>query len=290
MAKAITFVHMSRISLLALLCVTCLWAHAQLPLKMVHVDGGEFRMGDVAGTGLREENPVRTVRIAPFLMQQTEVTFAQYDLFCDEAWYMRPEDYNWGRGDSLPVIGVSWYDAIIFCNWLSTREGLKPCYEIDKLKMDSRNLALMDVDKWTVTCNWDANGYRLPTEAEWEYAARGGGRPTDPGAGGYITDSLAWYARNAEFRIRKVAHKQPNPLGIYDLSGNVAEWCWDWYTPVYDIAQTNNPTGADNGRVRIIRGGSWMDEPYALRISYRTGRTPVERNMRHVGFRVVRRP
>ncbi|MBX3103096.1 MAG: SUMF1/EgtB/PvdO family nonheme iron enzyme [Bacteroidetes bacterium] len=276
-------------------CLFCLltfagMARAQFPVRMVSVQAGEFMMGDVQGTGEREENPVRRVKLDGFYMQTTEVTFAQFDRFYDETWYHRPEDYNWGRGDTLPVMGVSWYDAVLYCNWLSEKEGFQPCYVIDKLRSDSRNLALMDIDKWTVTCNWQANGYRLPTEAEWEYAARGGhlGRPY-PGAGGTHIDSIAWYARNAEYRIRNVAVKQPNSLGIYDLTGNVAEWCWDWHAPTYDPSQTHNPTGPDGGRARVVRGGSWMDEPQHMRITYRSGRSPVERHMRHVGFRVVRR-
>jgi formylglycine-generating enzyme required for sulfatase activity len=265
-----------------------LWA--QYTPKMVAVPGGTFKMGDVLGTGDREEYPVREVKLDGFYMQATEVSFGQYDRFFAETWHFRPEDYAWGRGDTLPVMGVSWYDAVLFCNWLSLKEGLEPCYTIDKLKPDTRNLAIMDVDKWTVTCNWQANGYRLPTEAEWEYAARGGAQSSlYPGAGSYLVDSVAWYSRNAEYRTRKMGTKRPNSLGLYDMTGNVAEWCWDWFASTYNPADTQNPTGPEGGRTRVVRGGSWMDEPNQLRVSYRSGRVPVERNMRHVGFRLVRR-
>lgn len=188
-------------------------------------------------------------------------------------------------GDNLPVENVNWYDAVEYCNKRSLKEGLKPYYNIDKNKKDPDNIAdpeFGDLDKikWTVTINPSANGYRLPTEAEYEYAADGG--QLSKGytyAGSDDVDDVAWYWRNSgdmhlsgfwswsivqqnHDQAKPVGQKKPNELGLYDMSGNVREWCWDWYE---DHLPKNvaNPKGPKSGFRKVWRGGGWMgDAPF----------------------------
>lgn len=188
-------------------------------------------------------------------------------------------------GDNLPVENVNWYDAVEYCNKRSLKEGLKPYYNIDKNKKDPDNIAdpeFGDLDKikWTVTINPSANGYRLPTEAEYEYAAEGGqlGKGYSY-AGSDDVDDVAWYWRNSgdmhlsgfwswsivqqnHDQAKPVGQKKPNELGLYDMSGNVREWCWDWYD---DHLPKNvaNPKGPKSGFRKVWRGGGWMgDAPF----------------------------
>ena len=187
---------------------------------MVLVEAGSFQMGST--DGYAHEQPVHTVLISkPFYIARYEITFEEYDRFCDDTHKVRLEDRGWGRGKQ-PVIHVDWNDAIAYCNWLSETEGLSPCYS-GKGKM--------------VECDFSANGYRLPTEAEWEYAARGG--QDSQGfiyAGSDNPDDVAWYADNSNEQLHPVGEKEPNELGLYDMCGNIFEWCWDWYDQDYYAA------------------------------------------------------
>ena len=171
-----------------------------------------------------------------------------------------------------PVERVSWYDAIVYCNLLSIKEGLTPCYTI-KGSTDPAawgtsptSTSAEDYADWeSVTCNFNANGYRLPTDAEWEYAARGGQAGITDGSweyeysGSNTIDEVAWYFVNCGSstigKTHEVGKKQPNSLGLYDMSGNVWEWCWDWYGDDYPCG-TEDPAGPDTGSYRVIRGGS----------------------------------
>jgi len=184
------------------------------------------------------------------------------------------------KGDNLPVEQVSWYDAVNYCNRLSQKEGLTPAYTIN-----GEN----------VTWNYNASGYRLPTEAEWEYACRAG-TTTPFSTGNNITTSQANYDGNYPYnnnakgtyreKTTAVGSFSPNPWGLYDMHGNVWEWCWDWYGDYPNNAQPDY-RGASSGSYRVIRGGGWDSDAQLLRSASRSYGTPSSRDG-DVGFRLVR--
>lgn len=249
--------------------------------EMVLVEGGTFEMG--AANGLPFEQPVHTVVITkPYYLSRYEVTFYQYDRFCDDVGKNRAQDEGQGRG-ARAVGNVSWYDAVEFCNWLSQKEGLEPCYSGTGLSTE---------------CDFATNGYRLPTEAEWEFAARGGNRGEGyEYAGSNIPDEIGWYLDNSNGFSNPVGAKSPNELGLFDMSGNVQEWCWDWYdAEYYGVSPLEDPRGPSVGRSlmgqqRIKRGGSFFNQATLLRVAARNFDPPNRRTVYDVyfyGFRVAR--
>jgi len=287
---------------------------ASLP-GMVYVDGGSFQMGSDFGES--DETPVHRVTVSSFYIGKYEVTVGEFRAFINATGYQTTaeleggawayENNNWVKksgvrwsnpgftqNDNHPVTCVSWYDVISYCNWRSQQEGLTPCYTINKNSKDSNNQNSSDNYKWTVTCNWSANGYRLPTEAEWEYAARGGNQSKGYKYSGSNTlGDVAWYRDNSEqgysdSQTHPVGQKQANELGIYDMSGNVLEWCWDWYdSSYYGKSPDTNPQGAGAGDYRLLRGGGWHDCGDDCRVAYRSCNSPGRRYY-DVGFRLLR--
>ena len=230
----------------------------------VTVRGGTYTMG--SNNGSSDEKPVHSVTLSTFDMMNTEVPQWLY-----EAVMGRNPSYY--KGTNKPVERVSWYDAIDFCNKLSEMQGLTPCYT-------------KNGDEWE--CNFKANGYRLPTEAEWEYAACGGinKSPFKYSGSGNIND-VAWYTDNrGGAATHDVGTKKPNVLGLYDMSGNVWEWCWDRYGS-YTRDPATNPSGASSGDYRVNRGGSYDSYASNCTVSYRNYYYPgYDRSS--LGFRVVR--
>lgn len=243
-------------------------------IEMVYLPGGEFTMGNNKGNA--DEGPAHQVKITGFLMDKYEVTqemFAKVQL---------PNPSHWNDNPKKPVERVRWRDAKQYCNERSLLEGLKPCYN-EKTK------------DWD--CDFEANGYRLPTEGEWEFACRAGtDGPYDFGQSDKLRQ-YAWFGENADEKTHPVGQKKPNRWGLYDLYGNVAEWCEDVYSPAYyqESASTDPRGPASPGKdvKRVLRGGSWKGSADMCRVSARqgerTGDTDACFYTDFCGFRCVRR-
>jgi formylglycine-generating enzyme required for sulfatase activity len=238
-------------------------------MKLVLIPAGDFLMGvpDSEKDAFEGEKPQHRVRITrPFYLAATEVTQGQYRAVTGA------NPSHWKGSDDLPVEQVSWNDAIVFCNTLSEREGLKPYYIRGGGVQSS------------------SEGYRLPTEAEWEYACRAG--TTMRFGFGDADASLkeyAWCIENSERKTHSVGQKRPNAWGLYDMHGNVWEWCWDGYDGKYYARSPDaDPLGPTEGAVgRVFRGGCWNDFPRICRVAHRNAGSPDERHS-SLGFRVAR--
>ncbi|MDR2766703.1 MAG: formylglycine-generating enzyme family protein [Treponema sp.] len=237
--------------------------------KMISVRGGTFFMGSNEGSYAFNEK-VHKVSLGSFLISETEVTQGLYE----SVMSANPSHY---KGAELPVENVSWFDAVRFCNALSLRMGLPAAYTIEGEK---------------ITWNREAKGFRLPTESEWEYAARGGPQGAgsealeqSPYAGGTDAEAYCWYRSNSGGRTQQVKTKLPNQLGLYDMSGNVWEWCWDWHNAYPDEA-ASDPDGGEGGRTKIMRGGAWFVTRNLLRVTFRVS-NPAAYRADSLGFRVA---
>jgi len=257
--------------------------------EMVLVERGVFMMGDTWGGGRSDERPVHEVTFTyDFYMGRYQVTFEEYDRFCAETGRPEPSDEGWGRGNR-PVMNISWWDAIAYCNWLSEKEGLPIAY---RLRGESDEGQLLDEEGKVTTDIREVAGYRLPTEAEWEYAARGGSsRIIYRYSGSNNVDEVAWYWDNSfnerlgERTPMPVKQKNPNTLGIHDMSGNVWEWTTDrWY--LYSDEPALDPY-IHTGLSRMMRGGSFSYPASASGIAYRFSAAP-ELISRDLGFRIAR--
>lgn len=275
---------------------------------LIAAGGGIFRHGGVN----EDERPVHTDTLSPFSIGRTEVTVAQFRAFALETGYLTLAErlgsargvkdgvdalypgLSWkspgfAQGDEEPVTCLSWYDACAYCNWLSGKEGLSVAYtargEGDFVKW---RLAADDETKDSFAIDPASKGYRLPTEAEWEFCARGGrASGLFAYAGGDVLDAVAWTPDNSGGKTHPVAAKQPNELGLYDMGGNVWEWCWDWWG-YYSEEGGRDPLGAEGGRFRVMRGGGWFGVGnYCYSPFYRGSSDPAERSSA-VGFRVAR--
>ena len=234
----------------------------------------------------------RSLTIPDLIVSDHEVTRGEYKAVMGSdpsTASANDKDGNELEGDAVlnnPVNYVNWYDALVYCNKLSMLENLTPCYSID---------GSTDPDDWgevptssnstwnAATCNYEAEGYRLPTEAEWEWLARGG--ENYEYAGSDNVDDVAWYTSNTnDTGTREVKTKAPNGYGLYDMSGNVYEWCWDWYGSISDSSAAD---GATSGSGRVYRGGSWFYFDYFCPVAYRSDFSPYGRYDCY-GFRVVR--
>jgi TPR repeat protein len=249
------------------------------PDWMVKVDGGTFNMGatEEQGDDARDvEKPVHQVTLSDFYIGKYEVTQALWK----KTMGTNPSYFK--GNDDLPVEGVSWYDCIRFCNALSKSMGYTECYDIEYSKDNNGH------ENSTVTLlNGGRGGFRLPTEAEWEYAARGGNKSKGyKYSGSNNVGDVAWYSDNSDDdKTHPVGEKSSNELGLYDMSGNVWEWCWDWYGD-YSSDSQDNPVGPDNGSVRVLRGGNWFYPSRGCRLSFRLNYSPLN-DISFMGFRPV---
>lgn len=240
-------------------------------VDLVPIPGGTFRMGSPESEEGRSdhEGPVHEVRLLPFECMRFPVTRR---LYCQIAG----TDPGWSErdADERPVNNVSWLDAVSFCNLLSEREGLTLCYRIDG---DD------------VTWQRAANGYRLLTEAEWEYACRAGSTTRwSFGDDEKRLGKFSWFGGNSSGEPQPAGRKKPNAWGLHDMHGNMYEWCWDWFGP-YSKAATSDPVGPPEGQDRVVRGGAFNYTPKFLRSAFRNS-FPPENRFRFIGFRCARSP
>ena len=219
------------------------------PRDMVLVEGGTFRMGSASGSD-DDEKPVHGITLSPFYIDAREVTVAQYRVFCTATGRAFPSAPFWDWQDDHPIVNMSWDDASAYAQWA---------------------------------------GKRLPTEAEWEYAARGGNKSRGfTYSGSNSPGDVAWHAGNSGGQTHPMGQKQPNELGLYDMSGNVWEWCADWYDgSSYSSSPANNPKGPTTGQYRVLRGGSWFNSRDLLRVADRNNDSPSDRSS-DFGFRCAR--
>jgi len=236
-------------------------------IEMVAIPSGWFEMG--SKNGASDELPVHRVKISPFWMDRYEVVQEQFRKFqiSDPSHFKNPKN---------PLEQINWTDAALYCNERSLAEGLEPCY-----------------DEQTWQCNFSANGYRLPTEAEWEYACRAG-RSTKYSFGNDVwkLKAYAWFSKSSSGKTHPVGQKKPNPWGLYDMHGNVAEWCNEFYSEgFYKQSPEKDPKGPANGKERVIRGGAWNSSADSCRSSYRASDPSINDTCLAsdaIGFRCVR--
>jgi sulfatase modifying factor 1 len=237
-------------------------------VEMVLIPGGQFLMGDDRGED--DEKPAHPVQVGSFYMDVCEVTQRGYQGLMGRNPSKFADPYK-------PVDQVSWLDAIQYCNMQSLREGFDPCYDLKTLK-----------------CDFAADGYRLPTEAEWEYACRAGTTtPWSFGSDPRRLDGHAWSRENSDKTTHPVKQKDPNPWGLYDMHGNVYEWCNDFYREGYGPdSEGNDPHGPASGDKRVVRGGCWDTREESCRSSARGSESPgfvdVCFKREAYGFRCVR--
>lgn len=243
--------------------------HTKTGVDMALLPGGEFTMGDQRGED--DEQPAHRVTVSPFYIDVCEVTQASFQAMLGR----NPSKFV---GPDKPVDRISWLAAVQYCNMRSTREGFKPCY-----------------DPKTMACDFSADGYRLPTEAEWEYACRAGTTTRWPfGNEAGELAKHAWFKANSAKATHPVKQKQANAWGLYDMTGNVAEWCNDYYAEKYAAdSPQKDPRGPAEGKERVLRGGSWAAGDDACRAAARLSQPPgladVCFGYEAYGFRCVRK-
>lgn len=268
--------------------------------NLILINGGTFILGDIWGDDDPNDSPTSVVSLGNYYISNHEVTIGEYLVFMNDV-NISNDGYIKGNkiidlgdfdcsvsknftgfnfksnkffdSDSCPITEITWFGALEYCNWLSENNGLEQVYIIDS------NTVIFDKMK---------SGYRLPTEAEWEYAARSGGREDQQWSGtnsNEYLDNYAWYYSNSGNKAYPIKSKNPNAFGLYDMSGNVWEWCWDWYGD-YDISNKTNPIGPISGSRRVIRGGYWYATSIGCKTSFRTHSNP-QGGTGSIGFRIA---
>ena len=272
------------------------------PIGWTLIPGSSFLMGDEFNEGNNDERPVHTVNVKAFHLATHEVTYSGWRTVHYWAIQNGYTFSNAGQGKAAdhPVQTVSWHDVVKWCNAKSEMDELAPCYTV--------NGAIYRSGEAAPACNWVADGYRLPTEAEWELAARGGlGGKRFP-SGDNINHNVANYF-NGKYPYESIQGAGYHPLyatggypytspvgsfpsndfGLFDMAGNVWEWCWDWHGPLYysDPSAVTNPQGPSRGTYRVIRGGGWSNPAFNQRVARRYANGPLNK-YGYIGFRLAR--
>lgn len=278
------------------------------PEGMAYIPAGLFTMGDSFNEGGTRELPTHTVYVSAFHMDRCEVTKGLWDEVADWAWtngYDIASSGASGVNSEHPAQEVTWFECAKWCNARSEKQGLAPCYTIDG--------SAYRTNAGVLVCNWEANGYRLPTEAEWEKAARGGlsGRRFPWGNNDWIDHDRAnydsvWTGSTPDYTYDKAAESRYHPdaipwtytvavgscmdngYGLHDMAGNVWEWCWDWNGDTYyGVSPDANPHGPESGSLRTVRGGGWSSSAFYSRVATRLSDFPTD-SFDALGFRSVR--
>jgi formylglycine-generating enzyme required for sulfatase activity len=274
---------------------------------------GVFDMGsDTSEWERNSDEQLHQVKLSAYQIAATPTTFYQFALFCEAVDKgMASRTPYWGRFGDHPMVSVNWYETLEYANWMNVQQGLTPVYNILKNKdSDPNNQVRLDYLKWNVDWDRTAKGYRLPTGAEWELAARAGvGAPRALFAGSDTLDAVGWYWENSgnkplsgdwdvnriydnNGRTHPVKQKKDNGIGVYDMSGNVYQWCWDWYNDAYynecqKRGTEQNPVGAKSSADgRVVRGGSWYFNAERCRTANLNNGYPDYR-YNFIGFRLV---
>ena len=242
-----------------LLLLTFIYSSAlfsQTP-EFVKIKGGTFTIGDNI-SDRKNEKPARKISVSEFSMSKTQITVAQYKKYCSERNVEMPMEPAWGWINDHPIVNVKWSDARNYCSWLRT--------------VLNKNVM-------------------LPSEAQWEFAARGGENEKQyKHSGGKKMNSLGWYKKNSKGSTHPVKQKQPNTLGLYDMNGNVWEWCMDWYDPNYysKLSSSKDPENKDVGdkKSKAVRGGGWDSDSETCTVTHRKGYM-TRSSFDDRGFRVV---
>lgn len=253
--------------------LTSLKTNAQNP-SMTKIEGGTFKM-TYKDDSVKSKKTYHNITLSSFELSTHEVTVAQWKEFLTETLREIPNRPKWGWREDFPITNIKWTEAIVYCNWLSKKNNLTLVYT-------------KDGNNWI--CNFKANGYRLPTEAEWEYAAKGGNKSKKfIYAGGNDLNLISWYSLNSKKSPQTIETKLPNELGLFDMSGNTWEWVWDYYSPLYSkTIESTNPTGPIRGTNRCLKGGSWDSSKLQfLKPEYQLNWNPNETN-EFFGFRIAR--
>ena len=265
------------------------WTEEPNVPEMVYVEGGTFTMGcteEQEADCFNDESPAHEVTVNSFYMGKYEVTQGEWESLMGE----NPSHFS-DCGSNCPVENVAWYGVVVYCNRLSEQAGLTPCYYSDN---EFTNVYGKSGQTWSLPnageVYWQiaANGYRIPTEAEWEYAARGGMQSEGyKFAGGNDVSAVAWYSDNSSSSTHAVGGKAPNELGLFDMSGNVSEWCWDWWdSNYYSESIRCQPQGPNSGTLRVLRSGGEDGNTRSCRVSRRGSGNPGNSYV-SLGFRLV---
>ncbi len=254
-----------------------------VPGNFTFVQGGTFSRQNSDGS---YPDPQVMITLNSFYIDKFELTQTRYQAV------MGSNPSYFAGNPNRPVEQVSWFDAIEYCNRRSILEGLTPCFSYTTFGTDPSNWPSgwnSDYNNHTnVSCNWSVNGYRLPTEMEWMYSAKGGNQSQGyTYSGSNSIGNVAWYGSNSSSRTWDVGLKAHNEIGTFDMSGNVYEWCWDIWTGFYPTDSQTNPVGPSSGTTRILRGGGWSNSSNNCDISYRHSDV-ASHEWSDVGFRCVR--